>query len=881
MHAIVGILGQIMSLLGGGIAGGLKLVSNIFVAGAKMALQYHQEAIAFSREVGMSAKQAQAYTEVLTTRAKNLGEKYGIASEAVKELEKNLARASGRAMILTDADAERMIQINKLVGPETANRFTEEIMQGMGGQLETVEGAVSKAYATAAKRGLNAQKFSEKVAQNLSMANKLSFKNGVDGITKMTALSEKLGFNLQSVENAANKFMNLQDSIENAAKLSMLGGAAGAFGGNALDMSYEANYDPEAFTERMTKMLGGYAQFNEKTGMSKVNGMSMDFVRGIADAMGLDVGEATRIAKKQAEMKYKESKFGSRFGNLNEEQRDLIMNKSYVKDGKLMINDMNGKPQDISGGQIPPKLLEELEQFGRMDDRQLMEQQATTLISINEQIEGIKTAFSGHIAEAVSKHLPEIQNFIGEMGRTLMAHAPAIASNFEKLMTTALKPENVSKVMEFVKGFINFASWVTKFLTQNWAILLGAMFFNPILKGLRALFGAGGGGGASSAAAAGKSKYKNRTWKQAKNDARLSMRGKNGLTKGFRGLKTLWRNSRGFRGGVKGVAGIGTALAALDIGSTLFDFSSKKSAVEEDKTKTEAQKKAEIERLEKGRNNDLASAGGAIGGGSLGAWIGGAIGTAIAPGVGTAIGAALGGGIAGYFAGKGARAAAESIQGSKATLDEEPHAIGGYVGGRSLIGDKVKTALDSGEAVVPVKGQWDFLSAVQDLKGALGMTTYLASPNTNGGSSVIRERSNTQSSIINNYFASHSAVGSSVIPDTQRNLQAMSTEITAKPVGGKENIYVPSNNQSTGVAGEVKIKDFNVNISGTIKLDGGNSSQNIDVRSLLSDVSFVSALKDVIRESMASDINGGRIMMDTAYMRGMPSQSTTMGRLTS
>ena len=630
MHAIVGILGQIMSLLGGGIAGGLKLVSNIFVAGAKMALQYHQEAIAFSREVGMSAKQAQAYTEVLTTRAKNLGEKYGIASEAVKELEKNLARASGRAMILTDADAERMIQINKLVGPETANRFTEEIMQGMGGQLETVEGAVSKAYATAAKRGLNAQKFSEKVAQNLSMANKLSFKNGVDGITKMTALSEKLGFNLQSVENAANKFMNLQDSIENAAKLSMLGGAAGAFGGNALDMSYEANYDPEAFTERMTKMLGGYAQFNEKTGMSKVNGMSMDFVRGIADAMGLDVGEATRIAKKQAEMKYKESKFGNRFGNLNEEQRDLIMNKSYVKDGKLMINDMNGKPQDISGGQIPPKLLEELEQFGRMDDRQLMEQQATTLISINEQIEGIKTAFSGHIAEAVSKHLPEIQNFIGEMGRTLMAHAPAIASNFEKLMTTALKPENVSKVMEFVKGFINFASWVTKFLTQNWGILLGAMFFNPILKGLRALFGAGGGGGASSAAAAGKGKG-NHSWKQSKGYAKNAFNKTKGniFKKGLAGAKSLWKNSKLVRGVVKGGTIAGLAGMAVDYGA---DYLADNGTIEKGGTAHTAAK----------------AAGGALEYGSLGA----AIGTAVAGPVGTIVGGAIGaigGGILGYM----------------------------------------------------------------------------------------------------------------------------------------------------------------------------------------------------------------------------------------
>ena len=95
----------------------------------------------------------------------------------------------------------------------------------------------------------------------------------------------------------------------------------------------------------------------------------------------------------------------------------------------------------------------------------------------------------------------------------------------------------------------------------------------------------------------------------------------------------------------------------------------------------------------------------------------------------------------------------------------------------------------------------------------------------------------------------------------------------------EEYIYTPSNSQTSNTNSEVKVNDFNVNISGTIRLDGGNNSQNIDVKNLLNDVSFISALKDIIKESMASDINGGRVMHDVSYLRGMPSQSTTLGRM--
>lgn len=855
-RALYGILGQIAGLLNGTVATALKMITNLFLGGFQMAIKFNDTAMAFSRQAGITAKQAQAYTEVLATRAKDLGAKYGIAAEEVAKLDQNLTRASGRVLMLGQAEAERQIQINRTVGEDTSNQFAQTIMRTMGGQLSTVQGAVSKAYATAAKKGLDAAGMAAKVGQNLSMANRLTFKNGIDGLTKMVALSEKFGFNMQTLESAANSFMTIQDAIESSAKLSMLGGAAGAFGGNPLDMSYEANYDPEAFGERMTKMLGGYAKFDEKTGMSTMNALSRDFVKGIADAMHISLDEASSIAKKQAEITYKNNKFGTTLdnfsrdenGRIDENKRDFLLNKSQIENGVMkMFSSKTGKMEEMSyfeSGEGADELADMMK-YNNMSDAEIMAEQSQTLLSIHELIQGFMTSINGTMAKEITPFIPQIKTFLGDIYKMILPHVGKIAENIKGVLAWVLShgPE-IKKGLDLV---ITAVGKVATFITKHWALLIGAAFLTPILGGFASVVAAIIGSNIKNNAAnpAKKGTKKNRTWKQAKNDAKLSMRNKKGLSKGISGAKTLFRNSRGVRNTVRGIAGIGTILTALEVGSTIMDYSSKKSAVEEDKKKSEAQKKAEVEKLQKGRNNDLASTGGAVAGGSLGAWIGGAIGTALAPGIGTAIGAAAGGALAGWLGSKGARAASESIQGSKESLSTaEPHALGGYVGGRDYSGDKIVTKLNSGEAVVPVNNQWDFMSSVKDLKGAIGMTNYTA---TNNG----------------------------VVPDNRRGL----TSVVAKPVGGKEYIYTPSNSQTNNTNSEVKVNDFNVNISGTIRLDGGNNSQNIDVRSLLNDVSFVSALKDIIKESMASDINGGRVMHDVSYLRGMPSQSTTLGRM--
>jgi hypothetical protein len=113
-----------------------------------------------------------------------------------------------------------------------------------------------------------------------------------------------------------------------------------------------------------------------------------------------------------------------------------------------------------------------------------------------------------------------------------------------------------------------------------------------------------------------------------------------------------------------------------------------------------------------------------------------------------------------------------------------------------------------------------------------------------------------------------------------RGVAPVPTKIEAKPVGQKEYFNTKGYHQqnSQPINGNVKVNDFNINIGGTLRLDGGNNFANINVNDLLRDPQFVGKLKDVISDAISSSYNGGRKMNDIATMRGMVSQTTTWGR---
>ena len=818
---MLGLLGEIASLINGAIASGLKLVNNLVSSGFRMAFQFNESAMAFSRQAGLTAKQAQAYTEVLSTRAKDLGEKYGIAAEEVTKLEKNLAKATGRVLMFSQTQADMQVAINRTVGEQTADEFSQIMMRTMGAQIKTVQGAVSKAYATAAKNGLDAAGMAAKVAQNLSMANRLTFRNGVDGLTKMVALSEKFGFNVQTIESAANSFMDLQDSIENAAKLTMLGGAAGALGGNPLDMTYEANADPEAFAERLTKMAAGYAQFDAKTGMAKMSYMSRDMLKGMADAMHVSLDEMVTMAKKQAEVTYKNNNFGrdlDRLSGGDEQKRNFLLNKTQINNGQMqMYSTKTGKYENMDyfekgAGKVE---FDEMMRFSNLSDQEIVREQAQAVVSIKDRLEGYFTTIQGLFGEKIAPFIPQMQKFLGDVYRIVVPHISQIADNVKELLTTLFTPENLGKVKDGITALVKGLTWLGKLLTSNWKWLIAGALISPVLSVLTwgfnmlAMFKGGGTpGGPGAGAPAG-----------GMGSATLGqlIRGEYGAARG-RGLgrtasaasafRTTWGASKMFRNTVRGSGLIGAALAGYGIYDAVSNYNDREKEIRENDALSAIEKQHEMKRAAKERNSQLAGVGGGVAGGVLGA----AIGTAIAPGIGTAIGAALGGWL-GNMAGEGI---GNAVQG-------EPE----------LHHDNVSIAGDGG------------------IKGARSKGTPLKSNEVK----AILERGEV-------------VVGNDKVDKLYNDIQAV-------PVGQKEYIYTNASQTSQNVGNnKITVSDINVRFSGSVRLEGNNgASRDYDINDLIENREFIRRLfsKPEVIQTILSSLNSNVNMKDqrgVSYLLG-------------
>lgn len=912
------ILASLLGVVGGGLNSALGLITSNMKEGFQAAIKFHKEGIAFARDAGLSARQAQAYTDVLIQRTQVLANKYGVSAEAIAQVQRGLSEATGKQLMLNNAQTEGFVQLNKMMGSQATSKFTEEIMNGMGGQIGTVQNAMAKVYATATKQGLNAKKLTDKVAQNLGMANRLSFRNGIDGITRMAALSEKLSINMSSVETAAGQFMDLDKAIQNSAQMQMLGGSAAANFGNPLTAAYEANYDPEAFAERMSKSLGSYATFDAKKGVASINGMNMDFVRNIAQTMGISVEEASRMAKKQAEVKYKENAFGSQLDRIaggDEARRNYILNNSQIDTatGKLQVQGKN--IDDISD-----KDWKQMMEFEGMSDKEILEKQATTLTSIDEHISGASATVVASFAKGIDQYLPDIGKKIQTLGNYLSSYAEQWGEDTGKV---------VGKAMDWINqngpAIKSVADSILGAMTKVFDFLSGGSLYRMLAavigyKALKSVLG-GSFGGASGARAAARG---------IGNAAKVGGRAIKSIWKGpaqvikgaFSEIKTAKNGMLGsaykFRRNTLGMSRFKAARQAIKVTGGLGQF----------KNTLKLAKSGGIG-IAGALGNvavDSLVASGKIKKGGVGHYAGkmastaaeyAAFGSMLGP-IGTGIGAAVGAVKGAYDtwkslpenadkdfidyaksvgqgmldAGKNAfNWVKEKVGPALSAVNKEVQDRGGYLSVafhaitapiRFFISTLEGIAKFIAHPVDTIKNIWNKLTSWLSGDNVLGklfnkaVDAIIGSKENHAQGGVVGGKSYSGDKVLAGLNSGEAVV----TPRQFHTLFNMAeTIIKAKPVGEAEYIYRPNGSSTSNVNGNtITVKDFNINLTGTLRLDMGNASRNINSNELLNNQEFINALRDIVKDKINRDMNGGRFMNDLAARRGQVSSSSIIGR---
>jgi hypothetical protein len=253
------------------------------------------------------------------TYSKSLARNIFISKENIVEI--------GMAAELTNVSTDTLIKGFTNVGRSVSN---------VGKQMETVAKAI-------VGLGVNVSGVSDKVVANIGKLDYYQFKNGIEGLAKMTAESSRLGINMESMFKKMDELMDPDKAIEFSNTLSQLGFAASQLT-DPIRVMFLAENDPAEYQKEIAKLTESMFKFNEETGEAEFLKGNRRVLQQIMTLTNQSETEIMNTGKKYKEMAMIAEEL--KFSPFDEEDKKLISGLAQYKPGEgftVTMRDKEGK----------------------------------------------------------------------------------------------------------------------------------------------------------------------------------------------------------------------------------------------------------------------------------------------------------------------------------------------------------------------------------------------------------------------------------------------------------------------------------------------------------------------------------------------------------
>jgi hypothetical protein len=312
----------------------------------------------------------------------------------------------------------------------------------VGEQMKTVtEVARGAGVSVSAVAGL--------VTQNLGKMNIYNFDNGVKGIAKMAATSERLGITMNQVFEQAEKLMDPEKAIDMSSALQRLGVTSSGLLDPLRAMDLAQN-DPEALQKEIVSLGKEFTRFNERTGQMEILPGAKRRMREVADAVGMTAEEFASMALKAGDfdMKLKQIKMPS-FAEGDEETKELIASMSQLKDGIATIQIKDDKTGAITSKTVEELTPEDIERLRKANEEssKTIEQLAVDQLDVTKRIESLLS--SGAVATKFAKATsPTLSKFYGLVAEGNLALAEGVTNMVGSTQDIRNMGESLGKPLE-------------------------------------------------------------------------------------------------------------------------------------------------------------------------------------------------------------------------------------------------------------------------------------------------------------------------------------------------------------------------------------------------------------------------------------------------
>lgn len=433
--SMAGSFGNISNLMGK-INGNLGLMGKIIddiIAGVKKVsnawIEIQDTAFKAGRTMAMSREEAMKFDRTLMQETKEFGRAYGTSAKEIAAYQQAYSQATGRNIRLTKEQTEQMLALGNVTDTATANKLAAEFDK-IGVSLEDTLAYTGEIQEKAKYLGLNGVKASKSLAENLKLASRYSFKNGVDDIERMVLKSQSMKMNMESVMTAMDNFSTLEGAINTSANIQMLGGSFAQQFANPMAVAYESMADPAAFQDRLANLVKGKGTYDEKTNQVKFDPVTMMQLKQVSKQLGISVDELTNpaIAEKQNNAVEREAAGKGWSDAQMQAIKDLSRTNFDEKTGKHYVSwvDERGETQRTNVEDLTPEQLK-VAQDSQMTEEQMykdlhaikehivgktMERSRTTR-SFRENTQGFKESFKSWMAQIANIWMPTASGFWG------------------------------------------------------------------------------------------------------------------------------------------------------------------------------------------------------------------------------------------------------------------------------------------------------------------------------------------------------------------------------------------------------------------------------------------------------------------------------------
>ena len=333
----------------------------------------------------------------LATIAKD-GKDLEAALDAAANAQKEITKSLQTNLLLTSRQMIDIATVSQAysISSQELGEFVERFVTA-GESVNNFPSALEKSANYARSMGVNVDATMDYIRKNLDDINKFGFKDGVEGLGRMSARMAAMRIDMNAVYNFADKVFDPENAISMVAGFQRMGVAVGDLA-DPFRLMYLASEDVEELEKQIGKAVEKFSTFDEKSKTFKIAPSAKRDLRELEQQMGISYDDLVKYSQQAERLRIVGRDLT--IGGVDEETKQFLANVAQYdekKGGFAVKLNMEGGTKLVS--QINKEDIASIREANReLSPKEIARASLTAVESIRNDVRAIRASVFAPIA---------------------------------------------------------------------------------------------------------------------------------------------------------------------------------------------------------------------------------------------------------------------------------------------------------------------------------------------------------------------------------------------------------------------------------------------------------------------------------------------------